>query len=193
MRSSLVVAVISALSSVHARQAVSAQLHAACRLRGGADEHTYAMMKPDICSNRKAEAHIKRLINEAGLTIVREDRCRLSRAECEHFYAEHSERPFFPGLVRTPLRLVLGKPSEHRATRSQVEFMSSGDVLKLELQGEDAVRRWRELIGPTNSEKARKEASSSVRALYGKDNQRNAAHGSDSLESAAREIALMFD
>ena len=70
--------------------------------------------------------------------------------------------------------------------------MSSGDVIKLELQGENAVRLWRELIGPTNSETARKEASSSIRALYGKVNQRNAAHGSDSLESAARELALMF-
>lgn len=75
----------------------------------------------------------------------------------------------------------------------QVAFMSSGDVIKLELQGENAVRRWRELIGPTDSEKARKEASSSIRALYGTDNQRNAAHGSDSPESAARELALMFD
>ena len=101
MRLSVVVLLFSALT-VHARLAVSAQLHAACRLRGGANEHTYAMMKPDICSNRKAEADIKRLINEAGLTIVREERCRLSKAECEQFYAEHSERPFFPGLVSTP-------------------------------------------------------------------------------------------
>ena len=98
---------LSALSSVHARQAVSAQPHAACRLRGGAkDERTYAMMKPDVCSNRKAEADIKRLIEEAGLTIVREERCRLSKAECEEFYAEHSERPFFPGLVSTPAQAV---------------------------------------------------------------------------------------
>ena len=98
---------LSALSSVNARQAVSAQPYAACRLRGGAtDERTYAMMKPDICSNRKAEADIKRLIEEAGLTIVREERCRLSKAECEEFYAEHSERAFFPGLVSTPAQAV---------------------------------------------------------------------------------------
>ena len=105
--------VLTVLSSVHARLAVSAQLHATCRLRGGANEHTYAMMKPDVCSNRKAEAHIKRLINEAGLTIVREERCRLSRTECEEFYAEHSERPFFPGLVRTlQPRLLIDMPSK---------------------------------------------------------------------------------
>jgi hypothetical protein len=102
MSARLCVLLFSALSSVHARLAVSAQLHAACRLRGGANEHTYAMLKPDIGSNRKAEADVKRLINAAGLTIVREERCRLSKAECEEFYAEHSERPFFPGLVSTP-------------------------------------------------------------------------------------------
>ena len=105
----LALLLLSALTSVHARQAVSAQPHAACRLRGGAkDQHTYAMMKPDICSNRKAEVDIKRLIKEAGLTIVREERCRLSKAECEEFYAEHSERPFFPGLVRHRPRLFYG-------------------------------------------------------------------------------------
>lgn len=70
--------------------------------------------------------------------------------------------------------------------------MSSGKIVKLDLEGEAAVRRWRELIGPTNSEVARKEAPGSVRARYGKDVQRNAAHGSDSPKSAARELSLMF-
>ena len=70
--------------------------------------------------------------------------------------------------------------------------MSSGEVIKMELEGKDAVRRWRELLGPTNSEVARQEATGSVRARYGKDVQRNAAHGSDSTVSAARELALMF-
>ena len=70
--------------------------------------------------------------------------------------------------------------------------MTSGPVLKLELEGPDAVARWRELIGPTNSNKARDDAPGSVRALFGTDGQRNAAHGSDAAESAAREIGLMF-
>ena len=62
----------------------------------------------------------------------------------------------------------------------------------LELSGPNAIKKWREIIGPTNSEKARAEAPSSVRALFGTDGQRNAAHGSDAPESAARELALMF-
>merc|ERR1719327_2114070 len=126
-----------------------------CRLRGGAVERTYAMIKPDVAGNRRAVKHIRQLIDEAGLTIVREERCRLSKAECEAFYAEHSERPFFPSLVK---------------------FMTSGAIVKLDLEGESAVLRWRELIGPTSSEAARKDAPGSVRALYGKDVQRNAAH-----------------
>ena len=129
------------------------------------------MIKPDVASNEAAVGEIKRLIEGAGLTIEREERCRLSKRECETFYAEHSERPFFPGLV---------------------SFMSSAPVLKLELSGNNAIKGWRQLIGPTNSVKARDEAPGSVRALYGTDGSRNAAHGSDAPESAARELALMF-
>ena len=86
-----------------------------CRLRGGAVERTYAMIKPDVAGNGRAVKHIRQLIDEAGLTIVREERCRLSKAECEAFYAEHSERPFFPSLVK---------------------FMTSGAIVKLDLEGE---------------------------------------------------------
>ena len=143
----------------------------ACRLRGGAIERTYAMIKPDVSGNRKAVEEIRKLIAGAGLTIVREERCRLSMAECEQFYAEHRERPFFPSLVK---------------------FMRSGKIIKFDLEGEDAVRRWRELLGPTDSEVARQEKPQSVRARYGKDVQRNCAHGSDSLKSAVRELELMF-
>ena len=85
--------------------------------------------------------------------------------------AEHAERPFFAALVA---------------------FVSGGQVLKMELSGDDAIAKWRALIGPTDSNKAREEAPDSVRAKFGTDNQRNAAHGSDSTESAARELAMMF-
>ena len=84
---------------------------------------------------------------------------------------EHRERHFFSELVK---------------------FMSSGPVVKLELSGDDAVKRWRALLGPTNSVKAQKEAHKWIRALFGTDGQCNAAHGSDATESAARELALMF-
>jgi nucleoside diphosphate kinase len=141
------------------------------RLRGGAIEHTYAMLKPDVAGDDTTVSAIKALIEQEGLKIEREERCRLSRGECEAFYAEHDGRAFFKDLVK---------------------FMSSGPVVKMELSGEDAIKRWRALIGPTNSATAREEAPTSVRARFGRDNQRNAAHGSDSPESAKREIGMMF-
>ena len=141
------------------------------RLRGGATEHTFAMLKPDIASDAATVEEVKRLITEAGLTIEREKATQLSQEQCEAFYAEHKERPFFGGLV---------------------EFMSSGPVLMLELSGDGAIAGWRKLIGPTNSLKAREEAPGSVRALFGTDGQQNAAHGSDAPESAQRELEMMF-
>ena len=142
-----------------------------CRLRGGDAEHTFAMIKPDVAGDAEAVAAIKEQIVAAGLTIEREEPCTLSRELCEEFYAEHKERPFYGDLC---------------------SFMSSGPVLKLELSGDGAILKWRALIGPTNSEKARDEAPDSVRAKFGTDGQRNAAHGSDAVESAERELGLMF-
>ena len=116
------------------------------RLRGGERvEHTFAMLKPDVASDDAAVSAIKSMIRNQGLEIEREERCRLSRAECEDFYAEHSERPFFNSLVT---------------------FMSSGQVLKLHLSGNDAIKQWRALLGPTNSEMAREQAPNSVRARF---------------------------
>lgn len=142
-------------------------------LRGGGagKQHTFAMIKPDVASDAAAVADIKRLIVEAGFVIEREKSTHLSLSKCESFYAEHKERVFFGELT---------------------EFMSSGPVVMLELSGEGAIKGWRQLIGPTNSDKARAEAPGSVRALFGADQQRNAVHGSDSPEAAAREIALML-
>lgn len=135
------------------------------------EEHTYAMLKPDVASDDDAVDAIKQQIESSGLRIVREERSRLSKSDCEAFYAEHKERPFFPALVK---------------------FMSSGPVLKMELAGPDAIKRWRAILGPTNSVTARDEAPDSIRAKFGKDNQQNAAHGSDAPKAAARELALMF-
>jgi nucleoside-diphosphate kinase len=131
---------------------VKLDVRAAARLR-----RVLAMLKPDVAKDSATVNGIKAMIDGAGLTIEREERCRLSRRQCETFYAEHAERSFFPDLVR---------------------FMSSGPVIKLELSGSDAVKRWRTLLGPTNSAVAREKAPKSVRALFGTDQQRNAAHGS---------------
>ena len=141
------------------------------RLRGGDRESTFAMLKPDVASDTHTVDEIKQRIAEAGLSIERERVCRLSRRRCGKFYAEHRTRPFYPALLG---------------------FMSSGPVVMLELSGESAIGAWRSLIGPTSTETARKEAPRSLRAMYGSDNTRNAAHGSDSPASAAREIRLMF-
>ena len=165
------------------------------------------MLKPDIANQAQVVESIREMIAEAGLTIEREERCKLSRILCEEFYAEHSERPFCKDLV---------------------SFISSGSVIKLELAGDNAIGRWRQLIGPTNSAtvgrksntlsrmpmfsiavslavcpslgvlsvvrpwQARAEVPDSIRAKFGTDNQRNAAHGSDSAAAAERELKLMF-
>jgi nucleoside-diphosphate kinase len=143
---------------------------AALRLRSG--ESTFAMLKPDVASDEHAVDEIKARIAEAGLAIERERRCTLSEDLCERFYEEHRARPFYGALV---------------------EFMSSGPVVMFELSGEDAIAAWRALIGPTNTAVARQDAPRSIRALYGTDGTRNAAHGADSPTSVARELALMFD
>lgn len=140
------------------------------RLRGG--ERTFAMLKPDVASDVRVVGEIKELISAAGLTIERERTCTLPRSLCRRFYAEHRKRPFYDTLVA---------------------YVSSAPVLMLELSGDGAVLAWRTLLGPTNSAKARAEAPRSIRALYGTDGSRNAAHGSDSAASAARELTLMFD
>lgn len=148
---------------------LSAGQTAPLRLRGG--ERTFAMLKPDIASDARAVDEIKGRIAEAGLTIERERQCTLSKSLCKRFYEEHRARPFYGALV---------------------DFMSSGPVVMFELSGVDAISAWRALIGPTNTAVARKDAPRSIRALYGTDGTRNAAHGADSPTSVARELALMF-
>ena len=145
---------------------------ACLRMRGGAkDEHTYAMLKPDVASNQSKVDAITEIIEDAGLRVVRKEKCKLREHDCKIFYEEHKERPFFPDLIK---------------------FMISGPVLKMELAGPDAIKQWRSILGPTNSLKAIDEAPDSIRAKFGTDGQKNAAHGSDSPESAERELDLMF-
>ena len=135
-----------------------------------ANERTLSIIKPDaVAKNVIGEIYTR--FEKAGLKIVAAKMMHLSQEQAEGFYAEHKERPFFPDLVK---------------------FMSSGPVLKMELAGPDAIKQWRKILGPTNSITAREEAPDSVRAKFGKDNQQNAAHGSDAPASAKRELALMF-
>mmetsp|Transcript_21800 Transcript_21800/g.52094 ORF Transcript_21800/g.52094 Transcript_21800/m.52094 type:complete len:375 (-) Transcript_21800:558-1682(-) len=131
-------------------------------------EKTLALVKPD------AYQYIGKIIQaifKNGFQISKMRMCQLSREDACRFYSVHQGKPFFDKLT---------------------EFMSSGRVLAMELRSADAVGRWRALLGPTDSEAARREAPGSLRALYGTDNTCNACHGSDSHETAEQEISFFF-
>ena len=133
-------------------------------------QRTLSIVKPDAV---KAGNHWKILdaIEQSGLKIVAMKKMRLTKAQAEGFYYVHAERPFFGELV---------------------EFMTSGPVIVSVLEGEDAIARYRNLMGPTNSEVARTEAPESIRAKFGTDIQNNASHGSDAVDTARFEIAYYF-
>jgi nucleoside diphosphate kinase len=132
-------------------------------------ERTLAMIKPDAMP--KSE-EIEDIILQAGFTILQKRWIHLSPEQCSEFYSDHSSKMFFPSLVA---------------------FMSSGPVIAMELAKVHAIRAWRDLIGPTNSKKAREQQMNhTVRAKYGTDEQCNAVHGSDSEASAEREIRFFF-
>jgi len=96
----------------------------------------------------------------------------MSRGDAQEFYAEHRGKPFYDELT---------------------DFMSSGPIVALELIADGAIQKWRKLIGPTNTFKAREEAPSCLRAQFGTDGTRNACHGSDSPASADRELGFFFE
>jgi nucleoside-diphosphate kinase len=130
-------------------------------------ERTLAICKPDSVSARKAGAILARL-EEEGFRIRGVKRLRLAADQAREFYAVHRERPFFEGLVK---------------------FMTEGPVIVAALERDDAVAHLRKTMGATDSRKAE---SGTIRSQHGTDIERNAIHGSDSAENAAREIAFFF-
>lgn len=130
-------------------------------------ERTFAIIKPDAVEAGNIGSIIA-MIQSAGLRILGMRMTRMSQAQAEAFYAVHRERPFYADLVR---------------------FMSSGPVVVLALEGENAIQRWRDLMGPTDSRKA---GPDTVRGRYGTDIQRNAVHGSDAAATAAVEVPFFF-
>ena len=130
-------------------------------------ERTLCIVKPDAMRKRVA-GRILAMIEERGLVPVVARILTLAPGDAERFYAVHRERKFFPDLVR---------------------FMSSGPVLVAVLEGDDAIARWRDLMGPTDATKAPK---GTIRGEFGTDVEKNAVHGSDSAASAVREIAIYF-
>lgn len=133
-------------------------------------QRTLALVKPDAVA---AGHHFKILgeIEAAGLSIVALKKLTLTEKQARLFYHVHCERGFFGEVV---------------------SFMASGPIYAAVLEGDDAVKRWRDLMGPTDSEKARTDAPLSIRARYGKDKQFNATHGSDHPVNAEFEIGLLF-
>jgi len=132
-----------------------------------ATERTFSIIKPDA-TERNLTGAINAVIEKAGLRIVAQKRILMTRREAETFYAVHKERPFFGELV---------------------DFMTSGPVVVQVLEGENAVLRYREIMGATNPESA---AEGTIRKLYAKSIGENSVHGSDSQENAKIEIAQFF-
>ncbi len=128
---------------------------------------TLAIIKPDAVASGKA-GKILAHVEGAGFTIRAIKMVRLTRAQAEEFYAVHRERPFY---------------------RSLVAFMTSGPVIPMVLEAEDAVSRFRETIGATDPAAA---DPGTVRALYAENKERNAIHASDSDENAAQEASFFF-
>jgi len=131
-------------------------------------ERTLCMIKPNAFSKR---TEIVEIIKKEGFTIVEQKELTFTRNQVEHFYAEHRGKPFYDNLCT---------------------FMISGPTLILMLEKNNAVKEWRRVMGPTSIEEAKKSAPNSIRAKYGDNITKNAAHGSDSPESAKRELDFFF-
>ena len=130
-------------------------------------QRTFSIIKPDA-TKRNLTGKIAAKFEDAGLRIVASQRIQLTLAQAQQFYGVHSERPFFGELV---------------------EFMTSGPVVVQVLEGENAVARYREVMGATNPAEA---DDGTIRKLFAKSIGENSAHGSDSDENAVLEISQFF-
>ncbi len=130
-------------------------------------EQTLAIVKPDAV-RRGLTGDILKRIEASGLTIVALRKLHLSHADTEKFYDVHKARPFFGGLC---------------------DYMTSGPVVIAVLQGDNAIIKWRQLMGATDPKKA---DAGTIRKDFGIDVEQNATHGSDAPETAAQEIAFFF-
>lgn len=131
-------------------------------------ETTFSIIKPNAVK-KNAIGSIIQIFEKNGLKIAAMKLQKMEKAKLEEFYAEHKERPFFGELVT---------------------FMMSGPVVLMALKGENAVLRNREIMGATDPKKA---APGTLRALFGDNVGENAVHGSDSADSAARELKIFFE
>src|SRR5690349_11220475 len=130
-------------------------------------ERTLGIIKPDSVAAGHTGS-ILTIIEQNGFRIIGMKMRRLSQREAETFYEIHKARPFFPGLVR---------------------FMTEGPVLLLALEREDAVSKWRTVMGATNPVNA---ADGTIRKRFAENIERNSVHGSDAIETAAQELPFFF-
>ena len=145
------------------KPATSKSATSVCRM----SNRTFSIIKPDA-TKRNLTGKVNAVIEDAGLRIVAQRRIQMSRAQAEKFYEIHKERPFFGELV---------------------DFMISEPVVVQVLEGDNAVQRYRDVMGATNPENA---AEGTIRKLFALSVGENSVHGSDSDENAALEIAQVF-
>ena len=129
---------------------------------------TFSIIKPDA-TKRNLTGAINKIIEENGLRIIAQKRIKLTRAKAEGFYNIHKEKPFFEDLV---------------------DFMTSEPVVVQILQGNNAIEKYREVMGATNPDNAEE---GTIREKFALNIQENSVHGSDSLENAKIEIEFFFD
>ena len=130
-------------------------------------ERTFSIVKPDATA-RNLTGAVNAMIEEAGLRIVAQRRIRMTEEQAKGFYAVHAGRPFYSDLVA---------------------FMTSGPVVVQVLEGEDAIARYRDVMGATDPAEA---AGGTIRKLFAENIERNSVHGSDAPETAATEIGFFF-
>ena len=130
-------------------------------------ERTFSIIKPDATA-RNLTGAVNAMIEQAGLRIIAQKRLQMSRAQAETFYAVHRERPFFGELVA---------------------FMTSGPVVVQVLEGDNAIARYRDIMGATDPAKA---VPGTIREEHGRSVGENSVHGSDAPDTAAKEIAQFF-
>jgi nucleoside-diphosphate kinase len=130
-------------------------------------ERTFGIVKPDAVA-KGAIGGVIDMIEKAGLKVIGLRLLKLAAPEAESFYAVHKARPFFKDLVT---------------------FMTSGPCVVMAIEGENAIARYREVMGPTDSKKA---PAGTIRQKYGTDIERNAVHGSDAADTARAEIGFFF-
>lgn len=131
-------------------------------------ERTFSIIKPDAVA-RNLQGEIMAMIQSSGLRIVGMKMLHLTKAQAEGFYAVHKERPFFDSLTT---------------------YMSSGPCVIMCLEGDNAIQKYRDLMGATNKDNA---AEGTIRKKYALDIEKNSCHGSDGPDTAAMEITYFFN